>query len=93
MRGQAVKVEMTSPEGITKTLASIPNYYYGWQTGAGLEPIEPISVKKGSKLRTKCYFDNSSQNPFNPDPNKQVVWGQRVDRTEMCKMNMNYTVE
>lgn len=93
MRGQAVKVELTTPEGHTKTLVSIPNYYYGWQTGAGLEPLEPLSIKKGSRLRAKCYFDNSAQNPFNPDPNKQVVWGQRVDRTEMCKMNMNYTVD
>jgi hypothetical protein len=93
MRGKAVKVELTTPSGETKTIVSIPNYYYGWQTGSGLEPIEPIAVKKGSKLRAKCYFDNSPQNPFNPDPSKKVKWGQRVDRTEMCKMNMNYILE
>lgn len=93
MRGKSAKLDLIRKNGEVKTIVSIPNYYYGWQTGSGLEPIEPIAVKAGEKLRASCRFDNSPQNPFNPDPTKNVKWGQRVDRTEMCKMNLNYTID
>lgn len=90
MRGKSVRLDITSESGETKTLISIPNFYYGWQTGSSLRPSEPILVKATDKLQTICYYDNSIHNPFNPDPNKKVKFGQRVDRTEMCKMNFGY---
>ena len=90
MRGKAVRMELTNEKGETRTIISIPNFYYGWQTGAALKPLDPIIVKKTDKLQAVCTYDNSAQNPFNPDPNKKVYFGQRVDRTEMCKMNITY---
>lgn len=93
MRGKAAKLEVLNKKGETRTILSIPNFYYGWQTGAGLEPMEPIAVKAGEKLRARCRYDNSPQNPYNPDPSKTLKWGQRVDRTEMCKMNLNYSID
>lgn len=92
MRGKSVKVLVKEPtEKDFKTLVSIPNYNYGWQTGAALSPKEPIKLKAGSILKGICRYDNSANNPYNPDPNKAVHMGQRVDRTEMCKFNMGYT--
>lgn len=90
MRGKSVRLDITSENGDVKTLISIPNFYYGWQTGSSLRPAEPILVKATDKLQTICHYDNSVHNPFNPDPNKKVRFGQRVDRTEMCKMNFGY---
>ncbi|MFA6236696.1 MAG: redoxin family protein [Bacteriovorax sp.] len=93
MRGKSVRVTLTPPDGQTKTLISIPNYYYGWQTGSAVAPKEPILIKKGSTLNGECRYDNSPQNPNNPDPSKNVLFGQRVDRTEMCNLHFNYIVK
>jgi hypothetical protein len=91
MRGKAVRLELTDASGNTRPVLSIPNFYYGWQTGASLKPEKKILVKTTDKIQAICTYDNSAQNPFNPDPSKKVHFGQRVDRTEMCKMNMSYT--
>lgn len=92
MRGKSVKLVARDPQGKTKTLISIPNYYYGWQTGSSLALKNPILIKKGTKLFGVCHYDNSSQNPNNPDPNQLVHFGQRADRTEMCNLHLTYTV-
>ena len=88
MRGRSIKLLMTDAHGKTETLASIPNFYYGWQTGAGLLPEKPILVSAGSKLAVECVYDNSSENPSNPDPNVDVHWGDTFDRTEMCHFGL-----
>lgn len=94
MRGKSIKVIVKEPSDKEfRVLVSIPNYNYGWQTGAALAPIEPIKIKAGSILKGICVYDNSSNNPYNPDPTKTVHFGQRVDRTEMCKFNMGYTID
>jgi hypothetical protein len=93
MRGSSVKLELTTPDGEKKTIYSTPNFNYGWQTGFILNLENPIAIKAGSLLQVICHFDNSPQNPFNPDPSKKIRFGQRVDRTEMCKVNTNYTYD
>jgi hypothetical protein len=93
MRGKSVKVQVQSPTGEIRTIVSIPNYNYGWQTGAAINPTEPIAIKAGSILKAICHYDNSPQNPYNPEPNKKIRFGQRVDRSEMCKFNSGYTID
>ncbi len=88
MRGRAIRAVLKTPDGNSRTVASIPNFYYGWQTGAGLVPNPPIFVPKGSELTGVCEFDNSAQNPYNPDPSKTVYHGQTHDRSEMCHFNL-----
>ena len=88
MRGRAIRAEILTPDGKTRTIVSIPDYYYGWQTGTGLIPDPPIKIPAGSTITAICEYDNSAQNPYNPDPQKRVRYGQRHDTTEMCKMNL-----
>lgn len=90
MRGRSVKLFATTPDGKKHTVASIPNYYYGWQTGSGLVLKEPRLFEPGTVFKAECTFDNSPYNPFNPDPEKTVLFGQRVDRTEMCLMHVSF---
>ncbi len=93
MRGTSIKLEVILPDNKTKTIVSIPNYYYGWGTGTSLVPIDPIAIKAGSSLRAICNYDNSEQNPYNPDSTKTVHFGQRVDRSEMCQFNIAATYD
>lgn len=92
MRGRAIRALLKPPGGELRTVASIPNFYYGWQTGAGVMPKTPIPVPAGSELSAICEFDNSAQNPNNPDPNRLVRFGQTHDRTEMCHLNLQTVV-
>ena len=60
-----------------------------WQIS--YELAEPFMVPAGSKLEVISHFDNSAQNPWNPDPNVQVVWGQE-SRDEMMEGWFDYRV-
>jgi hypothetical protein len=35
-------------------------------------------VTKGTRLECTAYFDNSTQNRFNPDSTKEVRWGDQT---------------
>jgi hypothetical protein len=39
------------------------------------EFAEPIAIPAGSKVIATYIYDNSKRNPANPDPNKEIVWG------------------
>lgn len=94
MRGSSARIETTDNNGQKKTFMSIPNFYYGWQTGTPVVPSEPISIKRNSTtFQGICHYDNSPQNPNNPDPNKTIYYGQRHDTAEMCHFHINYTVD
>ncbi len=72
-RGRASTFELLYPDGRLETLLSVPNYDFNWQRG--YNPVEPIAVPAGSRLIHRTIYDNSAQNPANPDPSKTIVWG------------------
>ena len=39
---------------------------------------EPMVLPKGTRIDCLAHFDNSSNNPYNPDPNKLVRWGEQT---------------
>jgi len=49
------------------------NYDLRWQTSYRLS--EPRSFKAGTELRAIAWYDNSANNPHNPNPNSSVNWG------------------
>jgi hypothetical protein len=91
VRGRALKMDLLAPDGKKSTLISIPNFDFSWHTGAEIIPEKPIRVPAGGKLLVTCEFDNSASNPANPDPTKEIRFGQTFDRAEMCKMNFGFT--
>ena len=91
IRGRSLRFQHILPSGQEKTIISIPNFDFGWHTGAEFIPEKPISVPAGGKLKLVCEFDNSTSNPNNPDPSKEIRFGQTFDRAEMCKMNFGFT--
>ncbi len=91
IRGNAIRTEIKPPGGEFKTIFSIPKYNYGWQVGESIAPRYTIAVKAGTEFRTICNYNNSPQNPSNPDPTKTIHFGQRLDRSEMCIVHIAYT--
>jgi mono/diheme cytochrome c family protein/thiol-disulfide isomerase/thioredoxin len=72
LRGKAARYELIS-DGQTRTMLDIPRYDFNWQLL--YRYAEPVLVKAGSTLQFTAWYDNSSNNPANPDPNKVVRWG------------------
>jgi len=72
-RGAMSDLWIRYPDGKEKLLLSLPRYDFSWQRDYTF--AEPIKVPAGSKLIAHFIYDNSKRNPNNPDPNKQVVWG------------------
>lgn len=73
LRGTSARYVVTYPDGKTETLLSVPNYDFNWQSVYRFK--EPVKMPKGTKLRWSGSWDNSADNPRNPDPTKQVNWG------------------
>ena len=76
LRGKAFRFVATLPDGTTKTLLDVPRYDFNWQLN--YRCAEPIALPLGSKVEATGWFDNSANNPANPDPTKLVRWGQQT---------------
>ncbi len=75
VRGKAFEYKLTQPGEEQQTLLSVPNYNFNWQLTYRLE--QPIVLKPGAKMDMAAWFDNSPNNPFNPDPKAEVRWGEQ----------------
>ncbi len=72
-RGKASRFELAYPNGEREVILSVPNYDFNWQRT--YEFTEPKAIPAGTRLVHATVYDNSSRNPGNPDPDKQVPWG------------------
>jgi hypothetical protein len=76
VRGKAFEYRATYPNGETETLLSVPRYDFNWQLTYYLQ--EPKVLPKGTILECVARYDNSPNNPFNPDSSKEVYWGDQT---------------
>jgi hypothetical protein len=74
-RGYAADLWIRYPDGKEKLLISLPKYDFNWQRDYTF--AEPVKVPAGSKLIAHWTYDNSKENPANPDPTKRVTWGEQ----------------
>ena len=80
LRGKAMQMVVTYPDGRQETLLSVPHYDFNWQITYRAE--KPLFMPKGTRIAIIAHFDNSPNNPVNPDPSKPVRWG-AASETEM----------
>jgi hypothetical protein len=73
LRGKWMEVRVIYPTGEKETLLNVPKYDFSWQMD--YIPIRPITVPKGTRFEVSAGFDNSPNNPFNPDPKAAIRWG------------------
>jgi uncharacterized protein DUF3471 len=90
LRGKSMEYKIVYPDGKSETLINVPNYDFAWQTNYILK--EPKRLPKGSLLTVTGYFDNSAKNKFNPDPTKDVRYGEPT-YDEMMLGFMDFVVE
>lgn len=75
-RGKAMEVRAVYPDGRTEVLISVPKYDFNWQTTYVLR--DPLLLPAGTRLESVAHFDNSVNNPSNPDSSVPVHWGDQT---------------
>lgn len=60
----------------TDVLLDVQRYDFNWQHV--YEFAEPLKLDQIDKLEFTTRFDNSDQNPANPDPTQTVMWGDQT---------------
>ncbi len=90
LRGKDFEFRAVFPDGTSRVLLSVPKYDFAWQTYYVLK--EPLAAPKGTRIDCLAHFDNSEKNKFNPDPKKEVRWGDQTWE-EMMIGWMSYTVD
>jgi hypothetical protein len=56
-------------------------FSFNWQLGYEVE--EPIRAPKGTRMVVVAHHDNSANNVLNPEPEKDVAWGERTNQEMM----------
>lgn len=73
LRGKSFEFLATYPDGRTETLLSVPHYSFNWQLN--YIPAQPIPLLPGTLIQCTARWDNSPNNPNNPDASAEVRWG------------------
>lgn len=81
LRGKSFEYRARYPEGGEEILLRVPNYDFDWQTSYVL--AKPKRMPRGTRLIATAIYDNSARNPRNPDPSRNVSWGQQTQQEMM----------
>lgn len=76
VRGKSMEYRAVYPTGETELLLNVPRYDFNWQLTYYL--AEPKKLPKGTQLEITAHYDNSPNNPANPDPRQEVRWGDQT---------------
>ncbi len=76
VRGKDFTYTVVYPDGRSEIVLSVPKYNFDWQLDYELK--KPLFLPKGTRLECVAHFDNSIKNRFNPDPTKDVRWGDQT---------------
>jgi mono/diheme cytochrome c family protein len=89
--GKDMKVTATLPDGKVVPLVHVENWDFNWQTGYELKT--PLRLPAGSRVDLEAHYDNSSDNPLNPNnPPQAVKWGEQTT-DEMCLAFLSFTLD
>ena len=76
VRGKDMIYTAHYPDGTSEVLLNVPRYDFNWQIT--YELAKPKLLPKGTKVEVVAHYDNSTGNKFNPDPTKDVKWGDQT---------------
>lgn len=76
LRGKSFSYEAVFPDGRREELLDVPAYDFNWQTSYRL--AQPIDFPAGTYINCAAHYNNSERNPANPDPKRDVLWGDQT---------------
>jgi hypothetical protein len=75
LRGKRFEYNILRADGTIEPLLRV-NYDFYWQLSYRLP--QPMPLKAGTVLQAVAWYDNSKNNPHNPDPTSAVYWGDQT---------------
>jgi hypothetical protein len=75
-RGKDFEYRAVYPTGENQVLLNVPHYDFNWQLGYQLQ--DQMLLPKGTRIECTAHHDNSANNKYNPDPTKEVRWGDQT---------------
>ncbi len=89
--GKSFKAYALTTAGDTIRLVNIPNWDFRWQEIYQFR--SPVKIPKGSVVRLECEYDNTADNPFNPNSPPKTIFSQGDMKTtdEMMTLMMIFT--
>ena len=82
--GKDIQASATLPDGKKKMLIHIPQWNLNWQ--AVYRYAEPVRLPKGTTVSLRYTYDNSEDNPLNPNHPPVRVQGGNRSSDEMCHL-------
>ena len=89
LRGKSMRFVAEYPDGRREVILDVPRYEFDWQNLYVLDRPKPMP--EGTILHTEARFDNSAENPNNPDPRRAVTFGEQT-RDEMHVGYLNFAL-
>jgi mono/diheme cytochrome c family protein len=87
--GRTMRVDATLPDGTTACLVNIDDWDFNWQGTYVYR--KPVILPGGTKLKLVATYDNSADNPKNPQsPPRDATWGNETT-DEMCFTTLGVT--
>ena len=80
-RGKDVRYELIRPDGARQMLLSVPQLRFQLATGVSLPGSGARG--KGQPAEVTAHYDNSPNNPANPDPAESIRWGDKSEEEMM----------
>jgi len=90
LRGKDITYRAIYPDARSEILLSVPRYDFNWQVY--YYPKKPIAAPKGTIIEAVAHYDNSTNNPQNPDPSREVRFGEQT-WDEMMNAFFDFTVD
>jgi hypothetical protein len=89
LRARDYELRAYYPTGESEILMK-GKFDFNWQLGYDFE--KPVVLPKGTRLETIAHFDNSENNPYNPNPNIDVPYGPQTT-DEMAVSFMGFIID
>jgi hypothetical protein len=91
LRGKAMQVEAILPDGTNQIVSYVGKFNFNWMTNYIYKDDAAPVFPKGTVIHVTAWHDNTRANPFNPDPDQWVGYGDRtVDEMAHAWMNVVY---
>ncbi len=91
LRGKAMSMEAILPNGTTQILSHVNNFNFNWHNNYVYASDAAPLLPKGTILKITSWYDNTTSNKNNPNPNQWVGFGDRtVDEMGHAWVNITY---
>ncbi len=78
LRGKAMSMQAVLPDGTVQMLSYVDRFDFNWMNNYIYADDAAPVLPKGTMLHITAWYDNTSANKNNPDPNEWVGYGDRT---------------